>query len=86
MDDVAEKIAEQKRAIDIMQAENSSEFLEIKNQIVGACSDVLLQVQDNLMPEYEKQFVNSVKNQLQAPHEKTTHLSLEAMRRQIFEL
>ena len=55
IDSLAEKVTEQKRTIDLISNESSTEFLELKNQIVEAASDVLLQVQDNLMPAYEKQ-------------------------------
>ena len=54
IDSMGEKVAEQKRTVDLLSNESSTEFLELKNQIVEAASDVLLQVQDNLMPAYEK--------------------------------
>ena len=42
IDSLEEKVTEQKRTIDIISNESSSEFLELKNQIVEAASDVLL--------------------------------------------
>ena len=44
IDDVHEKVTEQKRMMDLMTTESNNEFLELKNQIVEAAQDVLLQV------------------------------------------
>ena len=42
MDELIEKVGEQKRFIEVLSAESNTEFMEIKNQIVEAASDVLL--------------------------------------------
>lgn len=44
VDEVQEKVLEQKRGFEVLSAECNTEFMEIKNQIVEAASDVLLQV------------------------------------------
>lgn len=67
----------------MLSNESSTEFLELKNQIVEAASDVLLQVQDNLMPAYEKQLFEQVHAQIMVPHEQQVSSVLEAMREEI---
>ena len=42
IESLVEKVGEQKRTVDMITNESSSEFLELKNQIVEAASDVLL--------------------------------------------
>lgn len=38
----------------MVESDYNAELIEIKNQIVDAVADVLLQVQDNLMPSFER--------------------------------
>ena len=42
MDDLVEKITQQKTAVDMLQNDSNTEIIELKNQIVDAASDVLL--------------------------------------------
>ena len=42
MEELAEKVNENKRLVDMVASDNNAELLEVKNQIVEAVSDVLL--------------------------------------------
>lgn len=44
MEDLVEKVGQQKRQAELISTESTNEFLELKNQIVETASDVLLQV------------------------------------------
>ena len=54
MEELAEKVRKNKHLVDMVASDNNAELLEVKNQIVEAVADVLQQVQDNLMPSYER--------------------------------
>lgn len=61
MEGLIEKVNENKRLVDVLSGDNGAEILEVKNQIVEAVSDVLLQVQDNLLPQFERQIVDQLR-------------------------
>ena len=44
MEDLIEKVGQQKRQYELISTESTNEFMELKNQIVETASDVLLQV------------------------------------------
>lgn len=61
MGGLIDKVNENKRLVDVLSGDNGAEILEVKNQIVEAVSDVLLQVQDNLLPQFERQIVDQLR-------------------------
>lgn len=67
---MSEKIAENKQAFSVLSTESNTEFIALKGQIVETAADILHQVQDNMLPVYEKQIVTNVQAQLTAPFQK----------------
>ena len=51
---MAEKVGNQKRAFEVLTTETNTEFIAVRNQVVETATDVLTQIKESYLPQYEK--------------------------------
>ena len=67
----------------MLSNETATEFTTLKQQVVDAASEVLLQVKDTMLPAYESQVIASVQAQCMNPHIREVNGMLHKLRTEV---